>query len=261
VRLFHPDARYPAGRIASPNALYWGAPDLTFMATWSEPWDWFKREMPYTEMDWATPQELRLMASILMCEPQDGPPTCFYPIHRFSMLLDAQDLNLESPVIACRIKDSIIERSSHPDMHQGEGAIEQCLNGEYHLLKKSDLDIPPHCLTKSVTRSCGCLSRNVTHKAFGSKRGFATRSVSTGLGSRTRVAVARDRPVTAFMRHPVTELREATRGDITRQPELFDQISTEDHLFLRGVAALLKAEMLTTHYEFWEEAIVIPEPT
>lgn len=55
VRLFDPRGQYPAGQIAAPNALYWGASDLTFMATWSEPWDWYGRDMPYTEMDWATP--------------------------------------------------------------------------------------------------------------------------------------------------------------------------------------------------------------
>jgi hypothetical protein len=184
VRLFHPRGRYPAGVIASSNALYWGATDLTFMATWSEPWDWYKRDMPYTEMDWATPQELRLLASILLCECEESPPTCFYPIHQFSMFLDARELNLKSPAIARRIKDSIIKRSLHPDMLQGDGAIQECLNGEYYLLKKSDFEI-------------------------------------------------------------------------ARQTEFFDKISTEDHLLLRGVGALLKAEMLSTHREFWEEAIVI----
>lgn len=184
VRLFDPRGHYPAGRISSPNALYWGASDLTFMATWSEPWDWYKREMPYTEMDWATPQELRLLASMLLCEREDGPRTCFYPVHRFSMRLDAQDLDLQSPRIGRRIKDSIFERSHCPDMRAGEGAILECLKGNYSLFKKSALEI-------------------------------------------------------------------------ARQPELFEAISTEDYLLLRGAAALLKADMLTRHYEFWEEAIVI----
>jgi hypothetical protein len=183
VRLFHPRGRYPAGLIANSNALYWGAPDLTFMVTWSEPWDWHKRDMPYTEMDWASPQELRLLASILLCECEEGPPTCFYPVHQFSMCLDAQDLNLKSTIIARRIKDSIVRRALHPEMLQGEGAIQNCLNGDYYLLKQS---------------------------------GF----------------------------------------EITRQSQFFDKISTEDHLLLRGVGALLKAEMLTTYREFWEEAIV-----
>lgn len=184
VRLFDPRGQYPAGQIAAPNALYWGASDLTFMATWSEPWDWYGRDMPYTEMDWATPQELRLLASILMCECEHGPRTCFYPVHRFSMYLDAEDLNLQSPSIARRIKASIVERSLRPDMMYGEGAILNCLEKDYSLFKKSKLEI-------------------------------------------------------------------------SRQPELFKAISTEDHLLLRGVGALLKADMLTRHYEFWEEAIVI----
>ncbi|MEX2125588.1 MAG: hypothetical protein WD795_16995 [Woeseia sp.] len=184
IRLFDPRGHYPAGKIAAPNALYWGAPDLTFMATWSAPWDWYKLDMPYTEMDWATPQELKLLASILLCEREDGPRTCFYPVHRFSMRLDAEKLNLESPWIATRIKDSIIERSHRPDMMIGEGAILECRKGKYSLFKKS------------------CL-------------------------------------------------------EIARQPEFFERISTDDYLFLRGIGALLKADMLTRHYEFWEEAIVI----
>lgn len=184
VRLFDPRGQYPAGRIANPNALYWGASDLTFMATWSEPWDWHKRDMPYTEMDWATPQELRLLGSILLCEEEDGPRICFYPVHRFSMRLDAEDLNLESSWVATRIKASIIDRSWRPDMRMGEGALLECQKGEYRLYKKS------------------CL-------------------------------------------------------EIARQPEFFQKISTEDYLLLRGVGALLKADMLARHYEFFEEAIVI----
>jgi len=53
------------------------------------------------------------------------------------------------------------------------------------------------------------------------------------------------------------KLFKTSKLEIARQPEFFDRISTTDLLVLRGIGALLKAEMLATHYEFWEEAIVI----
>jgi hypothetical protein len=184
ICLFDAKGRYPKGRIACKDALYWADEHLVFMATLSEPWDQADGALPYTEMDWATPQELRLLGSILLCESEQSPPICFYPEYRFSMYLDVPILDLASQAIASRIKASVIERSKRPDMMAGEGAILRCLNGHFNLLKASEFDLSRHA-------------------------------------------------------------------------ELFSLISVTDHLFLRGIAALLKAEMLASYREFWEEAIVI----
>jgi hypothetical protein len=135
-------------------------------------------------MDWATSQELRLLASILLCETEESPPICFYPIHQFSMYLDVPQLDLASPTVARRIKASVIERSKRPNMMAGEGAILQCLGAQFNLVKAAEFDLSRHA-------------------------------------------------------------------------ELFSLISVADHLFLRGIAALLKAEMLASYREFWEEAIVV----
>lgn len=183
VRLFDPKGRYPKVRLAHKDALYWGDEDLVFFATLSEPWDMVEH-LPYTEMDWATAQELRLLASILLCEDQQSGLICFYPIQHCTICLDADDLDLSSPAVAKAIKNTIYQRTFRPDMSAGEGAIQICLGSKYDLWKAKEFHFD-------------------------------------------------------------------------RQPELFAAISTDDHLLLRGIAALIKAEMLATYGEFWEEAIVI----
>jgi hypothetical protein len=143
VRLFDSKGRYPKARLAHRDALYWADDDLVFMVTWCEPWDKFG-DLPYTEMDWATAQELKLLASILLCELADGPPMRFYPVHGFAMWIDATSLNLASPSVARSIKQSLTLRTLRPDMAAGEGAILRCLDGGYDLRQKKQFDLLRH---------------------------------------------------------------------------------------------------------------------
>lgn len=186
VRVFDPRGQYPMGRIAHRDALYFADDQLVFTVTYGQRWDWLSHEGAYSEMDWATPQELKFLSSILLCEDIEGPLVRFYPVYRFAPRLDVEDLDLTQPDTAVEVRRLLVVLARSSDPFSGGGAVKLCLEGEYNL-------IPP----------------------------------------------------------------EEEHLHLGRQPEFWERITLDDHLLLRGVASLIKAEMLAVHREFWEEATII----
>jgi len=58
--------------------------------------------VPFSEFDWASPQELRLLASLLFSETREGALLMLYPVVRYEPWLDVEDLDMhDSGIVAC----------------------------------------------------------------------------------------------------------------------------------------------------------------
>ncbi len=93
VRVFSAKGQYPRGVIATERALFLADDDLVFSVVWAKPYDQMTTNFPYSEMDWATPQETSFWASIVLCEDADGPKILLYP-QRYNLTMIEQPLDL-----------------------------------------------------------------------------------------------------------------------------------------------------------------------
>lgn len=106
VRVFSSKGHYPRGVVASERTLFFADDDLVFSVVWSEPYDQPSSNFPYSEMDWATPQETKFWASILLCEDADGPQIMLYP-QRYILSKMEQIADLASPETHLELKNQI----------------------------------------------------------------------------------------------------------------------------------------------------------
>lgn len=174
VRMFRPFGSYPRGSFATEGCLYYASEDCVFTAVVSQPYDQRDTSFPYSEMTWATPQELRFWASIILCEDTEGPRVMLYPEYSAVGFIEPVDLDLQSPATQKKLKALV---SKHAE----------------------------------------------------SQSGFKVQSFSLF-----------DKEV-----------------NLVRQPEFFGAITEDDHVLLRGIACLIKCDMLSRHVEFIEEATIV----
>jgi hypothetical protein len=73
--------------------LYVATEDIVFTVVEGKPYDQVESQFPYSEMAWASPQEVRFWSSILLCEDGDGPKILFYPRYTSSGVLQVTDLD------------------------------------------------------------------------------------------------------------------------------------------------------------------------
>lgn len=184
VMLFLPLGQYPSGTIVVPNALFHADSELVFSVTLGASWRALDESAPYSEFDWASPQELRLLASMLLCEKRDDALIRYYPVVRYSPPIAARGLNLGSEETVSGIKRLLLHTAKNPRSHHGDEVISECLAGDYALVK------PEHY-------------------------------------------------------------------NFNRIDEFWRNIDVRNYVLMRGLYALIKAEMLACRREFWEEAIIV----
>ena len=69
VMVFEPKGCYPSGTFHVPNGLFHADGEISFSIVEGESWDAINPDAPYSEFNWASPQELRLIASLLRNRP------------------------------------------------------------------------------------------------------------------------------------------------------------------------------------------------
>ncbi len=134
-------------------------------------------------MDWVTPDELRLIGSVLLCEVEDEGNILFYPVHYYSPIINRRKLDLTKPDTIQALKYLVLGGLHNPEFGHNAGALEECLKWRYSLMEEG-------------------------------------------------------------------------HADLSRQPDYWEKIKPTDRLLLRGLSALIKADMLSRYSEFFEEATI-----
>lgn len=163
VRLFNPRGQYPRGFCANEKSLYIADDEIAFSAVFAKPYDQLTSNFPYSEMDWATPQEVRFWASIVLCEDADGPKILMYPEHSTFALLNSQSLDLRDADTQLELRRLVIDgvestgETSAP-RHLFENEVN--LNRQIEFL--SQIAETDHVLLRGITCliKCDMLSRH-----------------------------------------------------------------------------------------------------
>ncbi|MGM8929963.1 hypothetical protein [Salinicola halophyticus] len=84
---------------------------MAFSIVYSKPYDQLASDSPYSEMVWATPQEVRFWASILLCEDAEGPRILLYPEHKTFAFLDSQSLDFKDSRTQLELRRLVVEEA------------------------------------------------------------------------------------------------------------------------------------------------------
>ena len=157
VRLFNPRGQYPRGVYANEKSLYIADDEIVFSTVFAKPYDQLTSNFPYSEMAWATPQEVRFWASILLCEDAEGPKILLYPEHLTFALLDSQSLDFRDPEAQFEVRRLVIDEvtskgdASAPD-HLFEKEVSLDRQADF-LAQVRDTD---HVLLRGITCLIKC---------------------------------------------------------------------------------------------------------
>lgn len=135
VMVFEPKGMYPRGTRFVPNGFFHADEQIAFSVVEGESWDFLDPDAPFSEFDWASPQDLRLMASLLLCERRDDAYIRFYPIVRYGPLLDVQRLDLSQSATVLDIRAMLLERVRTTEPGSTQDQIVRCLEGSYYLIE------------------------------------------------------------------------------------------------------------------------------
>jgi len=125
---------YPRGTFYVPNGFFHADDKIAFSVVFSPSWRQIDPELPYSEFDWASPEEIRLLASILLCEKRDDAYVSFYPLVNFSPILNSLKLDLSSNKTLDRIRTFLLESAKSNDNHYIKNQITSCLGEHFTLL-------------------------------------------------------------------------------------------------------------------------------
>jgi hypothetical protein len=135
VMVFEPKGLYPRGTWHVPNGLFHADEQIAFSVILGESWQMLDPDIPFSEFDWASPQELRLIASMILCEVTDGPYIRLYPIVRFGPLLDSKELDLQSPETVAQVRALLLQHAAQPPSLRNEySGLTRLTSREYDLI-------------------------------------------------------------------------------------------------------------------------------
>lgn len=166
-----------------PDALYLADEEGVFCITYTMQGNAEDVEGPYTEMDLLSPEELRFIASIYLCEIRDEAAFRFYPVSHYAPVLNRTKLDLSKPSTV-------------------EAARQLVIRG---------LDFPEYGHYAPVLQECHRLRYDLVDRRY---------------------------------------------SGLERQPAMLQGIKKSDKVLLRGINALIKADMLSCYSEFTEEATI-----
>lgn len=174
---------YPEGTFITHNGLFHASPAAVFSLVYGKDWHDLDSNLPYSEFDWGSPQELRLLGSLLLCEKRESCYMSFYPIINYSPWLDVSTLNLKEPGLVTRVINLLHSTTEIHEPAYGHDAVALCLAGGVNLA-------PP------------------------------------------------------------------SQYNLDRLHLFWRRIRPSNYVLMRGIRALIKADMLCHYREFWEEALL-----
>lgn len=102
-----------------PTGFFYADEEIAFSVVSGRDWNDIIEDAPYSEFDWASPEELRLMASLVLCELRDEPYVSLYPVVRYSPRLDVDELDLTCPLTVHRVRDLVLKTVADTSTHFG----------------------------------------------------------------------------------------------------------------------------------------------
>ncbi|WP_143137096.1 hypothetical protein [Burkholderia ubonensis] len=103
-----PRGIYPHGVRYVPTGFFYADEHIAFSLVYGGDWEDIIEDAPYSEFNWASPEELRLMASLVLCELRDEPYIKLYPVVRYSPRINALDLDLTCSLTVHRVRELIL---------------------------------------------------------------------------------------------------------------------------------------------------------
>lgn len=182
--LFSSLGRYPEGTVFLPNGFFHADETLVFSVVQGESWRDQNEDLAYSEFDWLSPQEIRLLSSILLCERSESWRMTIYPISRSQRLIDIDKLDVGSPDAVALVKQLILENGIESESIELQSIIKKCLGSNYTVDDGSDY------------------------------------------------------------------------YDLDRVADYWNNIAPDNYVLARGMTALIKSDMLASHSEFFEEALL-----
>jgi hypothetical protein len=142
VRVFHPRGQYPRGLVAQAEALYCADDEIVFCVTSTRLWSPIEDNAPYTEMDWITPDELRFIGSIYLCELWGGAKLMFYPVHDYSPVINRTQLDLTKHSTLDAVRNLVIQGIHFPGVAGQQAAtLQECARQRYSLIPPEQVDL------------------------------------------------------------------------------------------------------------------------
>lgn len=123
VMVMDPRGIYPRGVQHVPLGFFYADEDIAFSVVHGGDWADIVEDAPYSEFDWASPEELRLMASLVLCELRDEPYISLYPVVRYSPRLDANELDLTCPLTVHRVRELLLKTAAETSSSLGQNAL------------------------------------------------------------------------------------------------------------------------------------------
>ncbi|HEV7607223.1 MAG TPA: hypothetical protein VGO61_07790 [Steroidobacteraceae bacterium] len=182
LMVFQSRGRYPRGTQRLPGAVFHADEKIVFSVVRGDSWHALDPDIPFSEFDWASPNELRLLAALMLCEQLDECRMTLYPIVRFAPFLESE-FPIESDEFIAAVRDRLLREVLTPSgfLDSYQSSL-QCCAAPYDLV-------------------------------------------------------------------------DAENFDFSRLAEFWRSLETPNYVLMRGMYALMKADMLMNHYEFCEEAV------
>ncbi|WP_257304720.1 hypothetical protein [Geothrix campi] len=134
VMLFRELGSYPRGTIHVPNGFFHADDEIVFSVVYGNDWNQLDPDLPYSEFDWASPEEIHLLASILLCEKRDDAYISFYPLVNVSLNLDADKIDLSTNDAVMSVRTLLLETAKSSDKHYARDSILSCLGKPFSLI-------------------------------------------------------------------------------------------------------------------------------
>lgn len=139
-----PKGIYPHTSIAVPGGSYVADGDLVFSVVDATRWDWYGQDLPYTEMDWLMPEEVRFLSSIFLCQTFDSPPLRMYP-QRYPCFLANDRFDISSNAHLTTIKEALLNGDDQYLMLKNKSVCKKISafrrSFEYDLTNLDDLEL------------------------------------------------------------------------------------------------------------------------
>lgn len=109
VLIFDRRGIYPEGTFRVPNGVFHADPEIVFSAVYGQSWIDLRQDVHYSEFDWASPHEVRLLAALMFCERRGDRRMCFYPLrYGFRVGVERPDFSNEE---MARLKRAVLEKA------------------------------------------------------------------------------------------------------------------------------------------------------